>query len=153
MLKFIIFFLVLISYVYSNEQIYLVEKYNKKIELEAKIISNIAKTSIPYEIKLYIPDISEEEKEIYSSFFTLVNNCMDANFIFAKNEIKTDILCTNNTNKLFITNDYEKLLKNKIYLGAFFWNKSRPNIVFIKNRLVNKDINLSAYYDKFVEEL
>ena len=66
---------------------------------------------------------------------------------------KSDILCTSNTNKLFITNDYKKLLKDNKYAGAFFWNNSRPNITFIKNRLENQNINLSTDYEKFVEDL
>ncbi|WP_368030004.1 hypothetical protein [Arcobacter sp. s6] len=152
MAKFAIFLLIFFSYVYSNQQIYLVEKYNENIELEAKIISNIAKASIQDKIKLYIPNISIKEKEIYSLFFTLADNCNDANFIFTKNEIKINDLCNNNINKLFITNDYKKLLKDEKYVGAFYWTKSRPNITFIKNRLENQNIHLSDAYEKFVEE-
>ena len=152
-MKFTIFLLILISNVYSSSYVFLAQKYNTNIELEAKIISDMAKASISDDIKLYIPNISNEEKEIYSTSFTLVNNCNDANLIFEKNESKSDILCTSNTNKLFITNDYKKLLKDNKYAGAFFWNKSRPNITFIKNRLENQNINLSTDYEKFVEDL
>ena len=152
-MKFTIFLLILISNVYSSSYVFLAQKYNTNIELEAKIISDMAKASISDDIKLYIPNISNEEKEIYSTSFTLVNNCNDANFIFEKNESKSDILCTSNTNKLFITNDYKKLLKDNKYAGVFFWNKSRPNITFIKNRLENQNINLSTDYEKFVEDL
>ena len=152
-MKFTIFLLILISNVYSSSYVFLAQKYNTNIELEAKIISDMAKASISDDIKLYIPNISNEEKEIYSTSFTLVNNCNDANLIFEKNESKSDILCTSNTNKLFITNDYKKLLKDNKYAGAFFWNKSRPNITVIKNRLENQNINLSTNYEKFVEDL
>lgn len=152
-MKLTIFLLILISNVYSSSYMFLTQKHNTDIELEAKIILNIAKASISDKIKLYIPNISNEEKQIYSSSFTLVNNCNDANFIFVKNEIKSDNSCTSNTNKFFITNDYKKLLEDNKYAGAFFWNKSRPNITFIKDRLENQNINLGTDYEKFVEDL
>ena len=74
-MKFTIFLLILISNVYSSSYVFLAQKYNTNIELEAKIISDMAKASISDDIKLYIPNISNEEKEIYSTSFTLVNNC------------------------------------------------------------------------------
>jgi hypothetical protein len=152
-MKLVIFLLILISNVYSSSYMFLTQKYDTNIELEAKIILNIAKASISDNIKLYIPNISNEEKEIYSSSFTLVNNCNDANFIFVKHGNNTDSSCTSNINKLFITNDYKKLLKDNKYAGAFYWNKSRPNITFIKNRLEYQNINLNTDYEIFVEDI
>ena len=61
-------------------------------------------------------------------------------------------LCKSDNNQIFFTNNYEKLLKDNRYLGAFFWNKSRPNITFIKARLEKQKIELSKDYDKFVED-
>jgi hypothetical protein len=138
---------------YSDQYTYLVDNYDKEIEIEAKIISNIAKSSIKDEIKLYIPNISNLERDAYSKFINLVDNCEDANFIFLKKDIKINSLCKNdNSNKLIFTDNYEKLLNDNRYLGAFFWNKSRPNITFVKNRLENKKIKLSLDYEKFIED-
>jgi hypothetical protein len=138
---------------YSDQYTYLVDNYDEEVELEAKIISNIAKSSIKDEIKLYIPNISNLERDAYSKFINLVDNCEDANFIFLKKDIKINSLCKNdNSNKLIFTDNYEKLLNDNRYLGAFFWNKSRPNITFVKNRLENKKIKLSLDYEKFIED-
>lgn len=151
-MKFIISLLTIISFAYSEQYTFLVNKYDKEIELEAKIISNIATSSIKKDVKLFIPEISTMEKDVYSKFFTLSNSCEDANFIFIKRNINLNTLCENQENKLFFTNNYEKLLEDTRYLGAFFWNKSRPNITFIKSRLEKNEIKLPDDYDKFVED-
>lgn len=151
-MKFIIFLLIISSFLKAEQYTFLVNKYDKEIELEAKIISNIASSSIKSDIKLYIPEISIIERDVYSKFFTLTSNCKDANFIFIKRNVDINSLCNNEDNKLFFTNNYEKLLEDNRYLGAFFWNKSRPNITFIKSRLERQKIKLPNDYDKFVED-
>ncbi len=151
-MKKIIFLITLISFLNAEQYTFLLNKYDKELELEAKIISNIATASIKNDIKLFIPEISIAEKEIYSKFFILSNSCDDANFIFVKKSLDTNSLCKEDTNKIFFTNNYQKLLKDSRYLGAFFWNKSRPNITFIKNRLEKQKIELSNDYAKFVED-
>lgn len=153
-MKIIILLISLITFSFADQYTFLVDKYDKDIELEAKIVLNIAKASILNDIKLHIPKITSTEKEIYSKFFTLVNTCDEANFIFVKTKFEIDKLCENKAHgKLLFTNNYEKLIKNDNYLGAFFWNKSRPNIIFIKERLQEKNINLPAEYSKFIEEI
>ena len=154
-MKFLLLFILsyCLCFSYSNEYTYLIDNYDDEIELEAKIISNIAKASIKDEIKLYIPFISSVEKDVYSKFINLVDNCNAANFVFIKKDIKIDSICKKeDVNKFIFTNNYEKLLKNNRYLGAFFWNKSRPNITFVKNRLENNNIKLALNYEKFIED-
>ena len=151
-MKFIIFLLSIISFSYCEQYTFLINKYDKEIELEAKIISNIATSSVKDNIKLYIPEMSLIEKDIYSKFFNLSDSCEDANFIFIKRNVDLNNLCQKHENKIFFTNNYEKLLEDNRYLGAFFWNKSRPNITFIKTRLEKQKIELPSDYDKFVED-
>jgi hypothetical protein len=152
LMKFIIFLLTIISFSYCEQYTFLINKYDKEIELEAKIISNIATSSVKDNIKLYIPEMSLIEKDIYSKFFNLSDSCEDANFIFIKRNVDLNNLCQKQENKIFFTNNYEKLLEDNRYLGAFFWNKSRPNITFIKTRLEKQKIELPSDYDKFVED-
>ena len=152
-MKSIIFLITLISFLNAEQYTFLVNKSDKELELEAKIISNIATAAIKNEIKLYIPEISNVEKEVYSKFFNLSDSCENANFIYIKKSIDTNSLCKSTQNeKIFFTNNYEKLLNDNRYLGAFFWNKSRPNITFIKTRLEKQKIELPNDYDKFVED-
>lgn len=153
-MKNIIFLFILTSFSFANQYTFLVDKYDKETELEAKIIYKIAKATTKDDLKLYIPQITKSEKYIYSKIFKIVNDCTNANFIYVKNNYKIDYLCDNNVNKkIFFTNNYRRLLKDDRYLGAFFWNKSRPNITFIKDRLSKNNIKLSFEFKKFIEDI
>jgi hypothetical protein len=150
-MKTLLLFMSFLSFAFAEPYTFLVKQYDKEVELEAKIISNIAHASTSNKIHLFIPEISQNEKEIYANFFTLVNNCNEANFVFVKKQLNIDAICQEKE-KLFFTNNYQKLLSDSRYFGAFFWNKSRPNIVFIKQRLEDKHITLSSEYQQFIED-
>lgn len=153
-MKVILLLISLLSFSFAKQYTFLVDKYDKETELEAKIILNIAKASLKDEIKLFIPEITNVEKDIYSQFFTLVETCQNANFIFIKNNFALEPLCESKIqDRVIFTNNYQKLLKNNKYTGALFWNKSRPNIIFIKDRLDAKNIKLSSDYEKFIEDI
>ncbi len=149
-MRIIILTLTLLSLAFSSQYTFLVKEYDKEIDLEAKIIAKIAKSSIKDEVKLFIPNISDIEKNVYSKYFSLSDNCESSNFVFVKKRSDSTNLCSLD-NKLFFTNNYRRLLLDKKFYGAFFWNKSRPNIVFIKRRLEENNINLPKSYDQFVE--
>ena len=152
LMKSLILILSIISSLFSSSQYtFLVNEYDKEIELEAKIIAKIAKSSLNEDIRLFIPNITNMEKRVYSKYFLLTKTCENSNFVFVKNN-KEDINSCSQENKLFFTNNYKKLLSNRKYFGAFFWNKSRPNIVFIKARLTKEHIKLPKDYDQFVED-
>ncbi|WP_320036364.1 hypothetical protein [Halarcobacter sp.] len=144
-------FLFILS-LYGQNYTYLIDEYDKVIDLEAKIITKIAKDITHHKkINLYIPDIKQIDKKVYSTKLNIVNSCQKADFIFVKYDDK-NLKCPNIDNKFFFTNNYKKLLNSDKYLGAFFWSKSRPNIVLIKNRLARKQINLKKEYNKFIED-
>ncbi len=42
-------------------------------------------------------------------------------------------------------------LKNSSVIGAFFWQKGRPNILFYKKRLEKNSIELNPKFDKYIE--
>jgi len=151
-MKVLILFFLFLSFSYCEQYTFLLNKYDKEIELEAKIVSNIATSTLSDNIKLFIPEMSESEKKIYSKIFTLVDTCSNANFVFVKRPIDITNSC-NIDKKVFFTNNYRRLLEDDIYIGAFFWSKSRPNITFIKDRLTEHDIQLPSDYRKFIEDI
>ena len=152
-MKNLILIIVLFSLSYADTYTFLVNKYDKEMELESKIIKKIAKISVKQKVVLFIPKITKNEMKFYSKLFTLSNSCEEANFIFVKKNIGNINLCKNKPGKLYFTNNYKKLLNNKDYFGAFFWSKSRPNIVFIKKRLDKMLISLPNTYQQFVEDI
>lgn len=149
-MKAIILILTLSSFIFaSSDYLFLVKKYNKDIELEAQIISEISTNIITNEeVKLFIPNITDDEKEIYSKLFQLANEC-DANFIFKKRDY--NFICEKN--QIYFTNNYNKLISDAKYIGAFFWSKSRPNIVLIRERLKQKKVKLSEEYERYIEDI
>jgi len=150
-MKILIFLFTVFALSYGNQYVFLVNKYDKEIELEAKIISKIAMASLNESAKIFIPNISKQEQKVYSKYLNLAQDCESANFVYNKNgSIETSC---QNINKLFFTNNYRRLISNERYYGAFFWNKSRPNIVFIKKRLKKNSIVLSDEYAPYIEEL
>lgn len=151
-MKFIFLITLLINFTYADSYTFLMDDYNEELELESKILSSIAKASLKDEVVIYIPNVSIKDKRVYRKYFTLSKTCNNANFVFVKNSKNIKSLCTN-TKQIFFTNNYKRLLEDKRYYGAFFWNKSRPNIVFIKNRLKDKLITLPKNYLQFVEDL
>jgi len=151
LMRIIIFISIIISSVFSEQYVFLVKKYDKEIEFEAKIISKIASSSVKEKIKLFIPKISKQEKDIYSEYFYLTKDCKSANFIFDNKGLLNE--SCKKLNKLYFTNNYRRLISNTKYYGAFFWNKSRPNIVFIKQRLEQYNVKLSKEYIKYIEDI
>jgi hypothetical protein len=149
-----IFILMLMIFSLSKAQNYtfILDTYTKEIELEATIIKRVASASLAQkEIRLFIPEISELERKVYQKFFTLSSNCEDANFIFVKKSLDISSYCKDTT-KLIMTNNYRKLLSDEKYYGAFFWQKSRPNITFISQRLQERGVKLPLEFDKFIED-
>ncbi len=151
--KILVFLFSTIIYINASDNYtFLVNKYNKEIELEAKIVSNIAQDlKFGNRTNLFIPNVTDNEKKIYSEYFNLTNECSEANFVFIKNDKNTSS-CQKSSGKIFFTNNYDLLLKDEQFIGAFFWSKSRPNIVFVKNRSIKNNIQLPESYDKFIEE-
>ena len=150
-MRYLLLIVLICSFSYSQPYTFLVKEYDKEIELESKILAKIAKSAIHEKVILYIPKITKFEESIYSKLFTISKTCQEANFVFVKKNLDKN-LCKNK-DKLYFTNNYKKLLSNKKYFGAFFWSKSRPNIVFIKDRLIAHHIHLPNSYTQFVEDL
>jgi len=150
-MKYLLILLVLITLANAKQHLFMVNEYDKEIELEAKMISKISNSSVKGKVSVFIPKISLKEKQIYAKYFNLVQRCENANFVYDKQGF-SHINCQAK-DKLFFTNNYKRLISNTQYYGAFFWNKSRPNIVFVKQRLQQRNIELSDEYQQFIEDL
>jgi len=150
-MKILLVLLTFFSLSFSEQKVFMLDEYDKEIELEAKIISKISSDLLKKRTKIYIPNISNKEKEIYSKYFDLSEECSSADFVFDKNDLAS--YDCQESNVVYFTNNYRRLMSDGRYVGAFFWNKSRPNIVFIKNRLDKNGMNLSKEYKKYIEDI
>jgi hypothetical protein len=152
LMKHVIIISLLAIFTYADNYTFLVKPYQKEIELEAKIIAEIAASSLNEPLRLFIPEMSKLEKSVYAQYATLSATCEDANFIFINKNIDANSIC-HAKNTLYFTNNYRKLLSDERYFGAFFWNKSRPNIVFIQRRLQARHIHLPSSFEQFIESI
>ncbi|NVJ53262.1 MAG: hypothetical protein HWD90_06180 [Campylobacteraceae bacterium] len=152
MIKKIFIAIFLVVTLNANNYTYLLDEYKKDTELEAKIVLKIARdilTTTP--VHLYIPNMKPLDYEVYSSSVKLVRTCEKANFVFVK--YGKSFQCKKNKNIFVLTNNYRQLLTNHSFIGAFFWSKSRPNIVLVKNRLSKNAIVLPKEYERYIEDL
>jgi hypothetical protein len=83
-----------------------------------------------------------------AQMIVFVDDCNGADIaILEKSKIEK-----NCTDIPMITLEYDLLKKYPNSIGSFFWQKGRPNIVFIKSRLKNQNIILDSDFDEFIEE-
>jgi len=54
-------------------------------------------------------------------------------------------------NKPILTLDYEQLKRYANAVGAYFWQKGRPNIVMIRSRLDKAKISLPSDFDRYID--
>lgn len=86
----------------------------------------------------------------FNSRFVLVKDCSDSNIVLIKHIEELGDKCKD---KILFGTRYQTL-RNKNVVGAFFWQKGRPNILFYKTRLdkhkiiLNKDLKKYIDYEK-----
>ena len=70
----------------------------------------------------------------------------NANFVFVtkKSEIPTD------KKKILFTTDPEILKVYKNVVGAFYWERGHPKIIFIRSRLQDANLKLDSKFNKYM---
>jgi hypothetical protein len=53
-------------------------------------------------------------------------------------------------NKTIFAANYEVFRDNENAIGAFYWNKGRPEIVFSQSRLLGKNLSVSQDLEKYI---
>jgi len=121
--------------------------YAKDADIASKIISTIAVGVTHKENpKIYIYD-NYTPYELSKHKLNLTEHCQDADIVL----ISTLKGLPNNCfQKILFGTEYSNL-QNKNVIGAFFWQKGRPNILFSRENLKKKHIKLSTNLQKYVE--
>lgn len=71
-----------------------------------------------------------------------------AQFLIVSKKIPENVSKTG----IVFTTEYGMLENNKRIVGAFFWQKGRPNLLFIRNRLHKANLTLGHEFDKYIED-
>ncbi len=117
-------------------------------KLEAQILSSIAHTLVhKRNINICIDDKNLKGIEKYSKTLKLVS-CGKADIVFTSNDNEIDKKCK--TSLIFSTS-YYLYEHSPMVVGAFFWQKGRPNIIFRKKQLEHLGIVLPKNFKKYVE--
>lgn len=122
--------------------------YASDEELESSIFNKLVTAVTKKEkSKVYIHTKVESIKE-HTAEFILVDGCEDADVVILSTVENIPQGC----NKKILFGTRYSHLKDDRVVGAFFWQKGRPNILFYKNRLDKNNIMLNPSFDKYIEK-
>jgi len=123
--------------------------YGSDILTEQKIYSLIIHTLLPKKQEIKVWCDSDSQKKFLRSIpnVKFIDNAQDADFLLlSKNQnIQTKGI-------KFVTS--LKLLENgkKSVIGGFFWQKGRPNILFLRENLKKHHIKLPESMQEYIED-
>ena len=107
-------------------------------------------------IKLLFTSLFHEQNiKVFSHSKDKINIIDKAGFVSAQNCNNSDIIyssvvLTQCKNKPFFTDNYTSFKKDSTAIGAFYWKKGRPNILFLKSRLEKFDLELPKKFHKYI---
>lgn len=150
-MKLFFFILLFISPLISKN-IYLIQSSSNIDELEAKIISQVASAFIKNP-KIYISGGNLQLNSFLKKYSKVEYNCEEANFVYIKKDSNENLnisRCSVKKRVLF-TDDKNIFKNNQNVIGAFYWFKSRPNIVLSSNRTKQLNMVIPTSYERFVD--
>ncbi|MEA2111948.1 MAG: hypothetical protein U9P71_07875 [Campylobacterota bacterium] len=116
-------------------------------QLAIKIYNSIAhECTKKVEAKIYLHgdlDILYNNKSINRTY-----DCADADFVITSTLLGLPSECNS---KIIFSNKYRLFKQSNRVVGAFFWQKGRPNIIFDRERLQKSGIELSDNFQKYIE--
>jgi len=134
-LRWLLYLIVIISSLYAQVD-----------RIEYKIIQKIAHALTSKKTISIYTDVPKYLKHKKIDGITFTNNCQHADIALLRHFSQS---CTT---KPVIVLDYMLLKKQPNALGAFYWQKGRPNITFLEKHLQRNHIKLPKEFDIFIEE-
>jgi hypothetical protein len=135
----VVFFIVLfISTILNSDDLQIESSIFKEV------IGAMVKTDNP-KVFIYKENNSLQK---YSDGLELVYSCSNADVVVISTLKNLPSLCFD---KIIFGTKYSHLKDSRV-VGAFFWQKGRPNILFYKDRLDKNDIKLDSSFDKYIEK-
>ncbi len=117
------------------------------VELAIKIYSSIAyECTGKVNPKIYLHGDLNLLYDVES--INRTHECKDADFVIISTLKSLPLECES---KVLFTNKYRLFKNSQHIVGAFFWQKGRPNIIFDKERLEDNNIRLSDSFQKYIE--
>ena len=120
-------------------------------DIEKDIYTTILRALFPNKAIISIWTDSKEKKELLQKIpFVQVTSPKDADILFVYNESDMQTLPGK---KIVFVGNYSllKKYKNRV-IGGFFWQKGRPNIIFLRHNLQKFSLHLPQEFDKYIED-
>ncbi len=95
-----------------------------------------------------VEDIADLKLVDDDTYFELVQNCNQSDIILIKKNNKHED-CSGKP--LVFATSYVGIKNYPESVGAFFYQKGRPNIIFNKKVLDKRDIKISQKFNKYIE--
>ena len=110
-----------------------------------KIIGAMVKSDTLPKVFIYKKNDSLQK---YPDGLELVSSCAYADVVIVSTLKNLPGSCSD---KIIFGTKYSHLSDKRV-VGALFWQKGRPNILFYKNRLDIDNIKLDSSFDKYIEK-
>jgi hypothetical protein len=117
------------------------------VRLAATIFTTVIHGMVKVESPKTFLHVEVASLEKYPQGITIVFDCEEADIVIVSTLKDIPLECAG---KLLFGTKYSQL-KDQRVVGAFFWQKGRPNILFYKSRLEEKQIELDSSFKKYVE--
>ncbi len=87
----------------------------------------------------------------FSKRIRVVQNCMEADIVLVTS--RNSFIPMECSEKIIFSLYRDDIFRIDRCVGAFYWRKGRPHIVFVKEKLQSFNIVLPPEYEKFIESL
>ncbi len=137
LIRFIVVFFTLFLYTHADDK-----------QLASSLLYKVAQALTSKQTpNVYLHHKEKIKFDFDFSKFSIVNNCKQADIVILPTTKELQRQCRKKI--LFGTNI--KTLKQRRVIGAFFWQKGRPNMILYKKRLQQKRIKLDRSFSKYIE--
>ncbi len=113
------------------------------------LIVDLLRADEPY-IQIFINSKEYEPIKKYLKNYFFTNECLNADIIFVDRIENLPSVCRYEK-KIFVTRYRDYIKHRDLVVGAFFWQKGRPNIIFNREQLEYFGIQLPQKYEKYIE--
>lgn len=121
-----------------------------EIDIATQIIDKTLNSLFPNKtsVKTWADTTYHKEVIKHSENMQLANSEKEAEFYLIEKKLPKTI----KKNVLIFTTNIDLFYDNDQVIGAFYWQKGRPNLIFLRERLKKYNIKLSSEFENYIED-
>ncbi len=125
---------------------------NTLLDIKAQIISSIAHlVANKKNIKIYVDDPAFEDIFKADKNIRRVYKCYNADVILTKNSKNIRQICKKKEVNIISTKYKDYKQNNNVDIGAFFWQKGRPNLLINSKIIQQRNISVPKSFLKYMD--